>query len=140
MVYELDIRVRYSETDQMGVVYHANYLPWFEEARTAFLEAVGLPYAALEEQGLLIPVLECACRYRSPARYGQTVRVQAWISEIKGVRFRVQYRVLGPDGCLLADGSTAHVFVDRDFRPIPMARRRPDVWDALVRNAGGPEE
>lgn len=132
MHHDVDIRVRYAETDQMGVVYHSNYFPWFEEARTAFFEAAGVSYAALEEQGLLFPLTECGCRYLSPAKYADWVTVRARIRAVKGIRVTLGYEVFRREGgALLAEGHTTHVFVGRDFRPVNLRRDRPELHDLL---------
>jgi acyl-CoA thioester hydrolase len=136
MVYDADIRVRYAETDQMGIVYHANYFPWFEEARTGFFEAIGLSYRELEEQGFYFPLLECNCRFRSPARYADRLTVRARLREVKGARVTLAYEVfLKPEGKLLAEGWTSHVFVGKDFRPLNMQRARPDIYGRMAQAA-----
>jgi acyl-CoA thioester hydrolase len=133
MHYDIDIHVRYAETDQMGVVYHSNYFPWFEEARTGFFDTMGVSYANLEEQGLLFPLTECGCKYRYPARYADWVTVRARLSEFKGVQAVLTYQVLRKsDGKLLAEGFTKHAFVDREFHPVNLKRVRPDVYNAML--------
>jgi acyl-CoA thioester hydrolase len=140
MHFDADIRVRYAETDQMGIVYHANYFPWFEEARTGFFEAIGLCYRELEEQGFYFPLTECACRFRAPARYADRLTVRARISEVKGAQVKLAYEVFLKEGCkLLAEGSTSHVFVGRDFKPLNMLRARPDIFEKM-KEAAGEEE
>lgn len=132
MHYDIDIRVRYAETDQMGIVYHSNYFPWFEEARTSFFEAIGFSYAELEAQGVYFPLLECGCRYRSPARYPDRVVVRVQLKELKGLRATLGYEVTRKsDGTLLAEGFTSHTFVDREMRPVNMLRAHPAVYNAM---------
>lgn len=133
MHYDIEIHVRYAETDQMGVVYHANYFPWFEEARTGFFEFIGLNYASMEEQGLLFPLTDCACKYRYPARYPDWVIVRARLAEFRGVQAMLSYQVIRrEDGKLLAEGVTKHAFVDKSFRPVNLRRMRPDVYNAMM--------
>jgi acyl-CoA thioester hydrolase len=133
MQYDADIRVRYAETDQMGIVYHANYFPWFEEARTGFFEAIGLSYRQLEEQGFYFPLIECNCLFRLPARYADWITVRARLREVKGARVTLAYEVtLKPEGKLLAEGWTSHVFVGKDFKPLNMQRVRPDIYEKMV--------
>jgi len=110
------LRVIYGDTDQMGVVYYANYLRWFEAGRAEFLRVKGVSYAAFERDlGLLLPVSEATVSYRSPARYDDLVTVETSLAEVKRVSARFAYRVLcGSD--LLATGSTVHACVDRDGR------------------------
>ncbi len=132
MKHDTAVRVRYAETDQMGVVYHANYFPWFEEGRTQFLENIGLSYAALEAEGFFFPLLECSCRYRSPARYPDRLVIRTRLMSLKGIQVHVGYEVRREtDGTLLAEGRTSHAFVDRNLHPVNMPRLRPDVWEAL---------
>ena len=113
----VDIRVRYAETDAMGVVYHANYLPWFEIARIALLEKAGVSYKSLEDQGYLLPVLEAHMKYASPARFDDRVTVTATMQEAPRVRFRIDYAVT-LDGRTLTTGHTMHAFMDRTARAI----------------------
>ena len=138
--HDTPLRVRYAETDKMGVVYHANYFPWFEEGRTNYMEAIGLSYPKLEDEGFYFPLLECACQYKQPARYGGWVIVRTWLEALKGLKVIAAYDVLDRDtGTLLAHGRTVHVFVDHDMRPVNMPRLHPEVWTALGERAGTPE-
>lgn len=141
MHYDATIRVRYAETDQMGIVYHSNYFPWFEEARTGLFEAVmGMTYRELEEQGVYFPLTECGCRYRSPARYADELSVRARIREVKGPCVTIAYEAyLKPEMKLLAEGWTRHVFVGRELRPVNFQRLRPDMYE-MMRNAAEPKE
>ncbi|MGN0834734.1 MAG: acyl-CoA thioesterase [Candidatus Spyradosoma sp.] len=107
-------RVRFSETDAMGVVYHANYLPWCEVARTRLLAEVGLPYARLQELGFLLPVLEINLKYRAPARFGDVVSVRARMEEMPRVRIRIDYEIFRGDGELLTTGHSLHAFMNRE--------------------------
>jgi acyl-CoA thioester hydrolase len=117
----------------MGIVYHSNYFPWFEEARTGFFEAIGLSYAELEAQGLYFPLIECGCRFKTPAKYADWVTVRATLREMKGARVTLGYEVTRKsDGRLLVEGFTCHTFVDKDFRPVNMLRTRPDVYNAML--------
>jgi acyl-CoA thioester hydrolase len=111
--YAIPIRVRYAETDQMGVVHHSVYPVWFEAARTAFSRAVGFPYAEWERQGVLLMVSDLSCRYRLPARYDDEVTVGVRVAEAASRRVVFAYRVEGPGGELLAEGETRHLVVDR---------------------------
>jgi acyl-CoA thioester hydrolase len=118
----VQVTVRYAETDMMGIVYHANYLPWFEVGRTTLLKEIGVPYRRLEEEGYRLPVLEVSAKYLRPAAYDDTLEVVSTVSERPLVKIRVSYEVRrGAD--LLATGTTLHAFVDRDGRPV-----RPPQW------------
>ena len=109
---EIAVRVRYAETDQMGIVYHSHYAVWFEIGRTEFCRAAGLPYRELEDSGLLIPVIGLECKYRRPARYDDPLRVRTTLPELSGRGLRFDYDVVDQEGLLMADGSTRHIFAD----------------------------
>lgn len=110
------ITVRYAETDMMGIVYHANYLPWFEVARTQLLREQGFPYRQLEADGFRIPVLEVAAKYLRPATYDDQLAVTARMTERPLVRIRIEYEVRRGDE-LLATGHSVHAFCDLQGRP-----------------------
>ncbi len=110
------VTVRYAETDMMGIVYHANYLPWFEVARTQLLREQGFPYKQLEADGFRIPVLEVSAKYRRPAVYDDTLTIIATIKEQPLLRIRIEYEVFRGEE-LLATGSSAHAFCDLNGRP-----------------------
>ncbi len=110
------ITVRYAETDMMGIVYHANYLPWFEVARTQLLREQGFPYRQLEADGYRIPVLEVAAKYLRPALYDDTLTIIARIAELPSLRITIEYQVLR-DAELLATGRSSHAFCDLNGRP-----------------------
>jgi len=116
---EHSVRVRYSETDKMGIVYHANYIVWFEIGRTEFCRAAGFPYSAMEEQGVLILVTGVDCRYRRSASYDDEVTIRTRMGDTgsRGLSFFYEI-VRSDDGTLLAEGSTRHIFVDGSGKPI----------------------
>jgi acyl-CoA thioester hydrolase len=112
------VRVRYAETDQMGVVYHANYLVWFEVGRVEFMRAHGLSYKEMEEEeGCMIAVAEATVRYKAPARYDEELVVETRLVSARGSLIRFGYRVVREaDGVLLCEGDTVHVVVGRDMK------------------------
>ncbi|HVU24455.1 MAG TPA: thioesterase family protein [Opitutus sp.] len=110
------VTVRYAETDMMGIVYHANYLPWFEVARTQLLREQGFPYKQLELDGYRIPVLEVAAKYLRPAVYDDTLVIVATIREKPLLRIRIDYEVRRGEE-LLATGQSTHAFCDLQGRP-----------------------
>lgn len=116
------VRVRYAETDQMGVAYYANYFVWFEVARTDWLRAAGLTYRQMEADGVLLPVIDARCEYKSPARYDDALSVSAVARVVSLARLAFDYEVTGPTA-LIAVGSTVHATVDRTGRPIRMPAR-----------------
>lgn len=109
--------VRYAETDMMGVVYHGNYLPWFEVGRTTLLKELGLPYRQLEAEGFRLPVLEVTAKYFRPAVYDDTITIVTTMRERPLLRIRLEYEVRRGEE-LLATGSTVHAFIDREGRPV----------------------
>lgn len=123
-------RVDYSETDQMGVVYHARYLVWLDVARTELLRMTGVSYRDLEEMGLFLVVSEVTMRYRQPARYDDPIRVRTWIQERASRRVTFGYAVEHDEsGMLLATASTSLMVLDHDFH---FARLPAAVADRLV--------
>ena len=112
----VQVTVRYAETDMMGIVYHANYLPWFEVARTQLLREQGFPYRQLEADGYRVPVLEVAAKFLRPALYDDTVTVVATIREKPLLRIRIEYEVFR-DEELLATGHSVHAFCDTKGQP-----------------------
>jgi acyl-CoA thioester hydrolase len=130
----VQVTVRYAETDMMGIVYHANYLPWFEVGRTTLLKEIGVPYRKLEEEGFRLPVLEVSAKYLRPALYDDTLDVVTTLSERPLLRIRLEYEVRRGDE-LLATGNSVHAFVDRDGKPV-----RPPAWAAEMIARAFPQE
>lgn len=129
----IDFRVRYAETDQMGVVYHANYLVWCEIGRTELIRRRGSSYADLERGGVLLAVSEAKLRFHASARYDDTVRVETWVEEVRsrGVTFGYLIsRVDGDDLSRLVTATTALVALGRDARPRKLP---PDLVESLSR-------
>ena len=113
---EITIRVRYAETDRMGLVHHANCLVYFEQARTELLRSLGLTYRNLEDQGFLLVLTKIEVRYKRPAHYDDLLTVRTTVERTTAVRIDHRYEVLR-DGVLLAEGATTLACVDRDGRP-----------------------
>jgi acyl-CoA thioester hydrolase len=112
------LRVRYVETDQMGVVHHSAYLAWMEVARTEYLRVRGVPYRTLEDGGIRMPVLGLSLRYRQPARYDDEILIKARLIQANGVRFTFEYDILrAPEETLLASGRTEHASTDLNGKP-----------------------
>jgi acyl-CoA thioester hydrolase len=125
-VSETVVRVNYSETDQMGVVYHARYLVWLDVARTEHLRLAGMSYRELEEAGLRLAVSELSIRYRRPARYDDRIRVRCWVRELASRRIDFGYAIeRADDGLLLATAFTSLLALDRSlsFTRLPEAVR-----------------
>jgi acyl-CoA thioester hydrolase len=117
------VRVRYSETDQMGVVYYANYMIWFEVGRTDLLRAAGWSYREMESEGYALPVIEAHCEYRQSAKYDDEIEIRTGGTWLSPVRVRFDYQVVRTrDACVLAGGHTIHAALDPEGRP----RRLPE--------------
>ncbi len=130
MTGEHKVRVRYAETDQMGVVYHANYLVWFEVGRVELIRSLGLDYKSMErEEGVHIAVVEVNVRYKSPARYDEELTIRTQIAGIRGSVVRFAYTLLRGE-VVLAEGATTHVVVDKAMRKAAMPARYLEVFRA----------
>jgi acyl-CoA thioester hydrolase len=129
--HDTTIRVRYAETDQMGVVYHANYLIWFEVGRVELMRALGIEYKRMEvDDDCHIVVAEVHCRYHCPARYDELVRLRTRIAESKNRTIRFAYEAFrDADGQLLATGDTTHVICGRNGKP----KLLPHKYRAILR-------
>ncbi len=111
---ETHIRVRYAETDRMGLLHHANYLVYFEQARTELLRALGGNYKDLEDQGYLLVLTKVEVKYRSPAYYDDVLTIRTTVTRTSPVRLEHKYEVFNPTGKLLAEGSTTLACIDKD--------------------------
>ena len=133
-VAETRVRVRYAETDQMGVVYHANYLIWFEVGRVEYIRQLGLDYKSMErEEGCGIAVVDVSVRYKAPARYDDELVVQTRLIAARGVLIRFGYRILrAADEVLLCEGETVHVVVDTEMKKCPLPQKYADRFAAVL--------
>jgi acyl-CoA thioester hydrolase len=121
---ETRLRVRYAETDQMGIVYHANYLVWMELGRVEYCRAAGIVYRDLELEGVLLAVVEANCRYLSPALYDEEVTVGSWITAAHPRMLHFAYEMTEvTSGRRLATGETKHVFCTRDHKPMKLPEK-----------------
>jgi acyl-CoA thioester hydrolase len=116
---ETELSVRYAETDQMGIVYYANYLVWFEVGRVAWCKAKGFHYAEMEARDkCFMVVAESGCRYNAPAHFGEDIVIRTFLEKANDRVIRYRYEIRRKDsGRLLATGHTAHVITDPEFRP-----------------------
>lgn len=137
VVGEARVRVRYAETDQMGVVYHANYLVWFEVGRVELMRQRGLNYKRMEiEEGCGIAVVEAKARYKAPARYDEELIVETSVVSVRGPVIRFGYRILRvEDRMLLCEGETVHVVVGRDMKRRPMPKKYAELLGATASHA-----
>jgi len=128
------VRVIYADTDQMGLAYYGNYLRWFEVGRTEMLRELGMSYRQVEEAGFRMPVLEARCRYLRPARYDDELVIETTLVHRGRASLRFEYRVLRrTDGELLANGQTAHCFLDAEGRAVRMPPFFVELLDRAIR-------
>ncbi len=131
-VFRYPLRVRYQETDQMGVVYHANYLTWFEIGRTEWIRALGFSYASMEEAGLLLPVTDVEVKYVQPARYDDELELQVRLVECSHIRIGFKYEIMRiRDQVLLVTGGTRHVWVNARWKPARLDRALPELYSHI---------
>ncbi|MGP4107089.1 acyl-CoA thioesterase [Virgibacillus sp. L01] len=132
------IEVRYQETDQMGVVYHANYLVWFEIGRTKFIENLGLTYADMEKNGVVSPVVDAQISFKKPIRYGEDTTVETWVETYDGIRTVYAYNIINHNNDIAVSGTTKHVIVHKDtFRPLSLRKAFPDWHQAYLQQLNG---
>jgi acyl-CoA thioester hydrolase len=136
-VAETRVRVRYAETDQMGVVYHANYLVWFEVGRVELMRQRGLDYKRLEEEeGCWIAVVEATARYKAPARYDDELIVETRVLLVRGPVIRFGYKIIrATDKHLLCEGETVHVVLGRDMKKRTVPKRYAEILHAAAGHA-----
>jgi acyl-CoA thioester hydrolase len=132
LAVESRFRVRYHETDAMGIVHHAAYITWFEEGRSAFTRCIGYPYSRMEAEGIVLAVAEVTARYHRPARYDDEVVVMTFLDSLgsRGMTFSYEVR-LASDSTLLATGKSSHVSLGPDGR----VQRLPEVLRARLASA-----
>jgi acyl-CoA thioester hydrolase len=123
-------RVRYAETDQMGIVHHASYVVWLEEGRSQWMRAHGTAYAQFEKEGLLLVVSELCLRYKQPARYDQLVTIRCWVEGVRSRQVQFSYEVVDAEtGAVLVNGYAQLICLDRERK----VTRIPDEWQGLLR-------
>ncbi len=128
-------RVRYAETDAMGIAHHGSYVDWMEMGRTEFMRAFGFTYRQLEEMGVLLPVLEINVRYKAAAVYDDELRITTWVEELTRVRVKLAYKIeRTSDNLLLTEAYSLHTFAGPDGRPIRITHH-PEAWEKMQRMA-----
>jgi acyl-CoA thioester hydrolase len=133
---KITYRVPYADTDQMGVVYYANYFIFFERLRNELIRGTGITYREIEKGGLMFPVIEAFCEYHNAARYDDLLEIHGWVCWLQGSRFKVRYEIHTND-IKLVDGFTIHNTITRDGKP----RRVPDyIKNSMIKEAAGFQE
>ncbi|APH20267.1 acyl-CoA thioesterase [Clostridium botulinum] len=126
--------VRYVETDQMGVVHHSNYYPWFEMGRTEFTKVTGMKYTDIENIGVMMPLTESYCKYIKPAKYEDEIIIETSIEKLTPVKIIFSYKVIKKENNeLLAKGNTTQAFVDKNtFRVMNLKQCNEELWNKLM--------
>lgn len=128
-------RVIYGDTDQMGVVYYANYLRWFERGRSEYLRQIGLPYANIEAAGFHFPVAEVTCRYAQSARYDDVIEIATTLVDLSRVYLMFEYKICRQaDHLILATGSTKHACIDREGQVKRIPKMLIEAVDLAMQN------
>ena len=127
---ETTFRVRYAETDQMGIVHHASYVVWLEEGRSNWMRVHGSSYAQFEREGLVLAVTDLNVRYKRPARYDQPVTVRCWVESVRSRQMQFSYEIVDPaTGEIFVAASTKHVCLDRNGKLVNI----PEKWQTYLR-------
>ncbi|EDU37656.1 acyl-CoA thioesterase [Clostridium sporogenes] len=133
-INRIETTVRYVETDQMGVVHHSNYYPWFEIGRTEFTKATGMKYTDIENIGVMMPLTESYCKYMKPAKYEDEIIIETSIEKLTPVKIIFSYKIIKKENNeLLAKGSTTQAFVDKNnFRVINLKQCNEELWNKFM--------
>lgn len=129
-------KVMYYETDQMGIVNHANYVHWFEEARIDYMQQCGITYTTVEERGIIIPVLGVNIEYKKSVFFGDTILITEWLTKFSQVKFEIYYEIVNKEtGEVCATGTTSHCFLDKDLNPVRLKKDYTDIYEAFKEKA-----
>jgi len=132
MKFQTEIRVRYAETDAMGIVYHGNYFDWMEVGRSEMFRSIDLPYTQIEEEGIYIPVIEAHCKYIRPARYDDEVIIETQLEKFSAASGTLKYTMyLKSDKTILVEAQTVHAFVNDKGRPVNI-KKFPKVYNKML--------
>lgn len=124
-----NIKVRYVETDQMGIVHHSNYYAYFEVGRGEYIKKIGMTYREMESLGIMLPLVESQCRYIEGAKYEDDLIIETYVEELTCVKIVFNYNVIREkDNKLLAKGRTVQAFVGNDFKIVNLKKKNPDLW------------
>ncbi len=123
------LRVRYAETDAMGIVHHSRYIPWFEVGRSDWMREAGLSYADFSRMGYYLTVVELGARYHKPAHYDELVTVRTWVGAVRSREIRMEYEVVNATGETLVTGFTRHICITHDGRPVRLPQVLLDLLD-----------
>jgi acyl-CoA thioester hydrolase len=125
-----EIRVRYQETDQMGIVYHTNYANWLEWGRTELIREAGMPYRFIENRGLRLPLLSLLVNYKLPAAYDDQLVICTRISEVSPVKLSFEYEIRRESDIIIT-GSTKHVWLNSELKPVRVDKQHPELYKLI---------
>lgn len=127
-------KVQYYETDMMGITHHSNYIRWMEEARTDYLDQLGYPYARMEKEGLISPIINVECKYIKTTTYEDNIYIDINIYEFKGVKIKFKYIMTKEDGTKVCEAKSEHCFLNADGMPLALKKVRPELYDVIMKN------
>lgn len=135
--HKTEIRVIYADTDAMAVVYHSNYFKWFEVGRGELLRNMGYPYSRLEQEGIMLPVIECGCKYIKPAVYDDLLEINTIVKEIKTATVIMEYEIYRKStGERLVTGFTKHAVTNSSLKPVRLRSVAPDLYQLFLNKSG----
>lgn len=130
-------KTQYYETDQMGIIHHSNYIRWFEEARCHILGQMGFGYDKMEQSGIIIPVLNVSCEYKSMVRFGDTVVIIPKIEKFNGIKLEMSYKIYDyKTHELKTTGETKHCFLDKEYKIVNLKKGYQEIFDVFQKGAG----
>jgi len=129
---DCEIRVIYGDTDAMGIVYHVNYIKWFEKGRTEWLRQIGYTYKKMEEEGIWLPVSAVTCDYKAPAKYDDVLIIKTWIKKLKGATIIMAYEIVKAEtGEICVIGTTTHPVTNPDLKPLRLKTMNPELYGIM---------
>lgn len=133
MSYSINLRVQYSDTDKMQVVYHGNYIRYFHAVRTEYFRAAGYPYSDMEKEDFQMPVLGVTADFKSPAVYDERLSISCKVSKLAPASMEFEYEIRNAEtGQLHVSGSSRHGFTNRDLRPVPLKKHCPEIYSFMA--------
>lgn len=128
-----NIKVRYAETDKMGIVYHSNYYIYFEVAREDFIKAAGIEYKDMEDMGIMMPLVETRCKYHEGAKYADELTIETSLKELSPIKVVLKYNVIRKyDNKIIAEGETTQAFVDKNtFKIVNLRKKYTGIWNKI---------
>ncbi len=126
-------QAQYYETDQMGIIHHSNYIRWMEEARIAYMDQMGFPYKAVEDAGIISPVLNVSCDYKSMTHFGDRVAIEVKLTSFRGAKYTLAYVMRDAEtGQIRAEGTSMHCYLGANGRPVNIKKVLPELYEKIV--------